>query len=165
MKVIATLINDQEIYFNNNHLSYYEINSIRKQICFIQQNDYLPNSTIYNYLISANDNDPTILLNNIDKYNLIDLFNLMNLSLSTTIEDNGRNISIGQKQFIFIMKLFAFDYSLVLLDEVFENINPTQLEKIICILNKHLENKIVIEVSHQSNYIFNSKKINCEEYR
>lgn len=165
MKIIATLINDQEIYFNNNHLSYYEINSIRKQICFIQQNDYLPNSTIYNYLISANDNDPTILLNNIDKYNLLDFFNLMDLSLSTKIEDDGKNLSVGQKQFIFIMKLFAFDYSLVLLDEVFENINAIQLEKIIHILNRYLENKIVIEISHQNNYIFNSKNINCEEYR
>lgn len=165
MKIIATLVNDQEIYFNNNHLLHYEINSIRKQICFIQQNDYLPNSTIYNYLISTNDNDPTILLNNIDKYNLLDLFNFMNLNLSTTIEDNGKNLSLGQKQFIFIMKLFAFEYSLVLLDEVFENINAIQLEKIIHILSKHLKNKIVIEISHQSNYIFNSKEINCEEYR
>lgn len=165
MKIMATLIDVEDIYYNEKNINLYYLSSIREEVCYIGNSEYLPSGTIYNYLISSNKNNPKILLENLEKYNLLELFNQMNLSLSKNIENGGENLSSGQKQFISLMRLFSFDPSLVLLDESFENIDEKILSNVIPKLKKYLSKKLVVEVSHNNNYIFDGKEINCELFK
>lgn len=162
MKIISLLIYQNSIYFNDQNIINCNLNQLKKQICYISSNEYLPSCTLYQYLISANDNNPKYLLKNYEKYNLGILLEYMNLELNNNICDDGKNLSIGQKQFIYLLKIFAQDPSLVLLDEIFENIDLNFKEILFPILKDYLENKITIEVSHQNNYIFEGKEIDNE---
>ena len=162
MKIISLLIYQNEIYFNNQNVLNYSLETLRKQICYISTNEYLPSCTIYQYLISSNDNDPNYLLQNYEKYNLGILLEYMNLELNHNIEDNGKNLSLGQKQFIYLLKIFASNPSLVLLDETFENIDINFKKILFPILKDYLQNKVTIEVSHQNNYVFEGREINIE---
>ncbi|MBR2022114.1 MAG: ATP-binding cassette domain-containing protein, partial [Mycoplasmataceae bacterium] len=123
------------------------------------------NGTVFEYLTSNDKIKKDNLLINIEKYKLLDLFEKLNLNLHTNIEDNCKNLSFGQKQFISIMRLFTFDYSLILLDEVFENFEDNFLKQLFLILKNHLKNKIVIEVSHRKNYLFKSNSIDCNLFK
>lgn len=165
LKLISTVILDNKIYFNDKPINYYDLNSIRNQICFITNNETLPNGTVFEYLTSNDKIKKDNLLINIEKYKLLDLFEKLNLNLHTNIEDNCKNLSFGQKQFISIMRLFTFDYSLILLDEVFENFEDNFLKQLFLILKNHLKNKIVIEVSHRKNYLFKSNSIDCNLFK
>ena len=162
IKILSTLIFSKNLSFNNKSLDYYDINSLREQVCYISNNEYLPTATVYEFLISSNKNNPDILLGNIEKYNLLTLFENMDVKLSTKIDEGGKNLSSGQKQFVTLMKLFSFNPSLILLDEAFENIDQDNLKLIFDQLRIHLKNKIVIEVSHRKNYLYKGKEIDCE---
>lgn len=162
MKIISLLIYQNEIYFNDQNILNCSLETLRKQICYISTNEYLPSCTIYQYLVSSNDNDPNYLLQNYEKYNLGILLEYMNLELNHNIEDGGKNLSLGQKQFIYLLKIFACHPSLVLLDETFENIDTNFKKILFPILKDYLQNKITIEVSHQNNYVFEGREINCE---
>ena len=164
MKIVSLLIYQDEIYINNKHLLNLNIDKLRQQICYISSNEYLPNCTIYEYLTSLNNNNSDILIKNYELYNLRTLFEYMNLKLSSVIEDNGKNLSLGQKQFIYILKLFSVNSSLILLDEVFENIDIEFKNKLFPILKKYFNKRIVIETSQQNNNIFKGKEINCEYF-
>ena len=158
MKIISTLITSQKIEINGNNIDFYNLDSLRNQICFISNNDFLPHGTIYDFLRSQNC-DSKLLLSNIEKYKLLDFFEMLGLSLHQHIEDGGNNFSAGQKQFISLMKIFSQDYSLFLFDESFENMDNEIIKKLFPILKKYLEDKIVIEISHRNNYIFKGKEI------
>ena len=165
LKIISTLIMNQEVYFNGNHIDYYNLESIRNKVCLVSNDVYLPSCTIYDYLVNQNKSNRHYLLKNIDTYKLLKVFEKMNLNLNTKIDDGGKNLSSGQKQFISIMKIFSNDYSVILFDESFENIDNEILKIIFPKLKKYLENKIVVEVSHRKNYLFNKKEVNCELFK
>ena len=165
LKIISTLIMNQEVYFNGNHIDYYNLESIRNKVCLVSNDVYLPSCTIYDYLVNQNKSNRDYLLKNIDTYKLLKVFEKMNLNLNTKIDDGGKNLSSGQKQFISIMKIFSNDYSVILFDESFENIDNEILKIIFPKLKKYLENKIVVEVSHRKNYLFNKKEVNCELFK
>lgn len=162
MKIISLLIYQNNIYFNDQNIINFDLNQIRKEICYISLNEYLPSCTLYQYLVYSNDNNPDYLLQNYDKYQLGILLEKMNLDLHNNIEDNGKNLSIGQKQFISILKIFASNHSIVLFDEAFENIDNEFKKILFPILEDYLKNKITMEVSHQNNYIFDGKEIDIE---
>ena len=89
----------------------------------------------------------------------------MNLQLSDQLDENANNLSAGQKQFISLIKLFANNYSLVLLDEALENLDLNILEKIKPLLQEHLHDALVLEISHRQNYLFDAKELNCEQFK
>lgn len=164
LKLISSLIINSNIYYNDKNIEYYDIESLRNNICLVSNNEYLPYGSIYDYL-SSNKENTNLLLANIEKYKLLDLFELMNLNFHTLIEEGGRNLSSGQKQFISLMKIFSSNYSLVLLDEAFENMDKKIIDQIFSKLRIYLKEKIVIEISHQKNYLFNEREINCELFK
>lgn len=165
LKIFATIINVDNISFNNKLIDYYNLDKLRKNICYISNNEFIPYSTIYQYLTCNIQSSINILLSNIDKYKLLNLFEKMNLSLHQVIDEYGKNISAGQKQFISLMKLFSSNYSLILLDEAFENLDEDIIELLFPILKDLLEDKIVIEVSHRKTYLFDAMEVNCERFK
>lgn len=165
MKILSTLITDQEIKINNKNIELLDISSIRKEIMFLENNIFLPNTTIFYFLTNNDNKNKQILLNNIEKYNLLIFFDEMNLSLNYKIENNGKNLSLGQRQFINLMKLFSSEYSVVFLDEAFDNLNNDIYFKLKRILEVYLESKIIFEISHNNLYLYSGKEFNCEFFQ
>ncbi|NQZ66086.1 MAG: hypothetical protein HRT99_02585 [Mycoplasmatales bacterium] len=79
------------------------------------------------------------------------------------IENNASNISSGQRQIIMLLRLFAFDYELILLDEAFENIDLKKT-KLLGKMIKDFQKGLIIEVSHSKKFITNAKELNIEKF-
>ena len=112
------------------------------------------------------------LRENIDPYNLhkdkeikeileeIKNENLLNdIDLNYQIEDNGKNLSIGEKQIICICRAILNKNKIIILDEVTSNMDY-QFELLIQkIFEKEFKNCTTIIVSHRINFLMKCDKI------
>lgn len=166
LKIIAALINVETVSYNGKLVDYYNLDHLRSQICYISNHEYMPSCTIYQYLTNNLQANIKVFLENVDRFALLDLFEMMNLQLADHLDDGGKNLSAGQKQFVSLMKIFASDYSLVLLDEAFENLDLNILNALLPVLQKCLAKTLVLEISHRKNYLFtDAKELDCEQFK
>lgn len=164
MNIISTLYLNNNVYYNDLNVDVINLESLRNQICYINSNNIFPECSIYEFILNNKKENINFFIEKYNKYNLSKLFEKMNIALEDKILNNGENLSISQKQFIALMKIFSNDYSVVLLDEVFENLDKEIKNNLIEIFKEDLKRKIVLEISHGNNYIFSGKEINCEEF-
>lgn len=125
----------------------------------------LYSSSIYisqnNNLLNMSVKDNIKLDSNIDNEKLETIIKICNINipLDMMIEDNGFNISGGEKAKIIIARSLVKDYSIYLYDEIFNEIDKKGREDILKKVLSYLEDKIVIIVSHHK---LNCKLINRE---
>jgi bacteriocin exporter and processing endoprotease C39 len=62
-------------------------------------------------------------------------------------------LSSGQRQIINLLKLFCFDYDLILFDEAFENISSDVFPDIKKAILEVQPQALFIEISHNKHYI------------
>lgn len=79
--------------------------------------------------------------------------------LEMNIEENGSNLSSGEKQLICICRAILRKSKVVILDEATSNIDVVTEQKIQHLLNTQLEGSTVLTVAHRLNTIMNSQKI------
>ncbi|TPE57782.1 ATP-binding cassette domain-containing protein [[Mycoplasma] falconis] len=120
--------------------------------------NFLANDIVLNNICLGIKSYEQTFLNNYQKYKLEDIFKEFNLSLITKIENNGENLSSGQKQLIFIMRLFIKKYKLILLDEAFENIKNVVFIKLKQFILAYQNNAFILEVSHNKKFITKANK-------
>ncbi len=92
-------------------------------------------------------------MQNYKLFELNSLFNYFGLNLSDNIEQNGDNLSSGQKQFLMLMQLFNNKYDLILLDECFENISLEILPELTKRICGYQSQAIFIEISHSNRFV------------
>ena len=145
-----------KILINDINMKNIDKSFLRNQI-FLSGNEWLPNVPFKEFL--ADDNEKfQLLLKNFKKYKIDQMLIDNNIDISLDIVNNGSQFSMGQKKIIAILPLFAQKYSLLLLDEIFDNIdiqNSKILSKAILGFQK---NSIIINISHNNKNIFNFKK-------
>ena len=164
LKNIKFLNNFQgEIKINNFGHNLINKKIYRDNVIYISSNEYFPNITIFEYITNLNKNSIKSFKENLISLNLDDILKNLDIDLNLKMENNASNLSSGQKQLITILKLFTKKYSLILLDEAFENIDKNNLKIIIEKINK-FQNCLKIEVSHSKKYLTFGRKINIEKF-
>lgn len=148
-----------------NDIDFDSINLINYQSknILINSSSHLPDVSFLEYITSNNENYKNELNKNIQKYGLYKIFEEMNFNLNGSIISNGSNLSSGQKQLLLLLKLFARKYDLIMLDEAFENINPSNCELLKKAIKKYQEEALFIEISHNKNYLFKTKEVCFEK--
>ena len=79
--------------------------------------------------------------------------------LDLKIEENGNNLSSGEKQLICISRAILRKSKVVILDEATSNIDIITEQGIQSLINSSLTNCTVLTVAHRLNTIMNSTKI------
>lgn len=79
--------------------------------------------------------------------------------LNTIIEENSNNISGGQKQKIAIFRALLKESDVLVLDEPTSALDSISIDELESILNKVKENRIVIIVSHNKNFMSYNKEV------
>ena len=136
-------IDDNTIYIGNKDINLVDIN---KYITYISQNERLFNDTLYNNIVLNNKTDK---LNEIMKLTKLDeVLKRRNIKLDTIIEENGSNLSLGERQKIIISRALIKNNPILILDEALSGIdNEEEYEIIKNILNK-FSDKTIIYISH-----------------
>ena len=151
LKIILKYLSDYEgeIYLNNINIKDISNDNILSNFTYVSQNSYLNNDTLKNNIIYGRN------ITESDYEEIIHLCNLDNLRDSKIernnfiIEDNGFNISGGEKQKIILGRSLLKDSNYLILDEALSEVG---LDEEINIINKILlkyKEKTIIYVSHK----------------
>lgn len=138
---------------NEIEISQYDKKDYRNKVYLNNKNEIFPNCKILSYVSDFNEIKKRKFLNNLIKYKLQPIINHLQLDINNEIILNGENLSTGQKVVIKLLKLFSQEYKLILLDEAFDNIDKLLAKKIINKIKSFQKDAVIIEISHQNNYI------------
>lgn len=140
-------VSKNKIVIDNIDINDYKEETIRKNISYISQNEILFTDTIYNNLKTDNSIiDEDIL--EISKTCEIDEFT-NDLGLNMLIEENGYNLSGGEKQRIILGRTLLKPFQILLIDEGLNQMDVNLERRILKkIFEKH-KDKLIIIISHR----------------
>ncbi|XP_075591130.1 putative export ATP-binding/permease protein RC1073 [Dermatophagoides farinae] len=140
-----------EILVCGQNISDVSINSLRNKIAVIPQQAYLFNGSLRENLLFGN-NEAAITDNDIDKVvNSLELQSLVKKigGYDAIIEENGSNLSGGEKQLLSIIRCALKNPSIVLIDEVTTFLDKINENKVLEVIKKFCEDKTMIVVTHE----------------
>lgn len=150
-------IKQGQILIDKKDISNYSLAALRSKIGVMQQDVYLFNDTIFANITL---NNPEItrekVLETLDFLGCRDLILRYKKGLDHVLEENGKNLSAGERQLISFARTICKDPLLILLDEATANID-TKTESIIqSSLDKIKGKYTLIVVAHRLSTIQNS---------
>ena len=166
-KLIAGFIEVKrnKIFIGNIDLNDLNLWNVREQVTYVSQNEYLFNNSIYENINIKKIQDKN-KLRDIAKCMLIDEITSKNKSgYNMILEENGSNISGGERQRIILARTFLKNSSIYILDETFSEINVKKERIILQNIFERFKDKTIIVISHRfdNNDLFDEVH-NLEEY-
>ena len=152
----STLLKMIKNYYPNNqvYLNDISINNINKttlnKICYVSQNEILFTDTLYNNIIMNRKVEQNKFINVTKMFHIDEIIKDNMLGYNSLIEENGFNISGGEKQRIVLARTFIVESDVILIDEGLSQIDENLERIIIKNILKNFKNKIIILVTHRT---------------
>ena len=140
------------ILIDGQNLKDFDSETIINHISYVPQNSKLFKRTIHDNLVYGTNYDLKKLENKLKQLNLNYFINQFKNGLKTNVGRNGDNISGGQKQIIYILRVIFQDKPILLMDEPTSSFD-TYYKSIIINLLKVIKNKTLIIVTHDNDLI------------
>jgi ABC-type multidrug transport system fused ATPase/permease subunit len=128
-----------------------DLNSYRKNIALVNQNNKLFNRTILENIKYGNSSVTKNQIENIMKKYQLD--NILNIDINKNAGINGDNLSGGQKQIVLLLRAYFSNKKIILLDEPTSAIDQKYNRIIINFIKELSKNKTVLIVSHDNNIL------------
>ena len=138
-----------KVYIGNTDLNDINKWNLREQVTYVSQDEYLFSESLYMNINMKKVRDKNKLID-ISKCMLLDeIANKNSSGYNMLLEENGSNISGGERQRVILARTFLKNSSVYILDETFSEIN-VEKERIILqnIFNK-FKDKTIIVISHR----------------
>ncbi|NUU96196.1 hypothetical protein XO10_07970 [Marinitoga sp. 1135] len=133
--------------------------SILNKTAYMNQNDYIFKESIYENISLGRDIDKK------EVERILQILDLKDFDLDYELEENGKNISGGQKSRILLARtLIAKEKEVILLDEPLTGVDKKTKQKILDRLNEFFKNKIAIISTHDDDITKLGKIIDIEKY-
>ncbi len=150
-------INAGEILIDDVDIRVYDLNTLRRQISIMQQDNYLFTDTIMNNLKYGNskmtDKDVIKICKKLDLDSWINEFDK---GYYTVLENHGNTLSDGQRQLISYIRILINDPKILVLDEATSKIDVKTESIIQKKINALLKDKTTITIAHRLSTIVNS---------
>lgn len=140
-------IKNNSIFINNVDINDYEMRAIKDNILYLSQNEILFNDTLYNNLIF--DNSDCSKLNMISDMCCLREIMDSNLGFNMLIEENGFNLSGGEKQRIVLARTLLKPFEILIIDEGLSQVDVNLERKILKNIFKKFSDKTIIMISHR----------------
>ncbi len=142
------------ILIDGRDLSSISTRSYRKLMTPVLQDPFLFRGTVLENIIFV---DPGItrehVLELISRFGLADIFSSLPQGIDTNVGEMGRNLSEGQRQAVSILRAFARDPEILILDEPTSQIDPYSEKLIIEALREFVKEKTLILITHRFSMI------------
>jgi ATP-binding cassette subfamily B protein len=150
-KIMAKYIDVEygHVYINNIDINDYNLWSIRENITYSSQNEFLFNDSIYNNLNIKNTRDEEIR----DTCNLMlvdEIYKKRNSDINMLLDENASNLSGGERQRVILARTFLKKSNIYILDESFSEIDKDREKIILKNIFKKYKDKTIIVISHKS---------------
>ncbi|MBQ7136801.1 MAG: peptidase domain-containing ABC transporter [Bacilli bacterium] len=167
-KILMKFLNIErdKVFIDNKDINDYNVMDIRREICYIGQNENLFSDTIYNNIVLDRDVDYDKFLNIADITKVDEIVKKNVLSYEMLLEENGFNISGGEKQRIILARSLLKESSIYVLDEALNQVDVEKEREILKNVFNYLDGKTVIYISHRfDNSDMFDNKINMEKIK
>lgn len=154
--LINLLIGMEKRYSGNIRIGGIDIRSrsldLRNSICYISQSDRLFNGTLEeNIKLFCDSYTYAEIKNIVEKLKLKDIFSQRREDLKVRIVDNGSNFSSGQKQRLYLLRMFLKKYKIIIVDEPTSNLDENTSMSIFQEIKK-IESTVLI-ITHNEKMI------------
>ncbi len=137
-----------EILINNDKYHFYSTALLRKSILLVSNEDVLFNDTLgFNISFDYNTN-PSKVLSLAREIGFYDFIAEKPEGLDYIINEQGRNLSTGQRKKILMMRALMSDAEIIILDETLSGIDKASKEKIELFINSQTDRSFII-ISHE----------------
>lgn len=155
-KVLSLLYapNLGDIFINGEKFNFYNQTALRKKILLISNEDMLFNDTLGYNMSFCYDSGTSEVLALAKEIGLYDFINEKEEGIDFIINEQGRNLSTGQRKKILMMRAFLSQAELLILDETLSGIDRQSRESIERYINQQINRSIII-ISHEPLNIVN----------
>ena len=162
-KILAGTLNTKNniINYNNYDINKYNINALKKDICYISSNEKLFTTSVYNNIVLDKEINPDEFYSNAKLCMVDEFIDKKNLAYDTLIEENGFNFSGGEKQRIILARSLLKDSNIYILDEALNQVDIDKERNILINLFNKYPNKTFIYISHR----FHNKDLFDKKYK
>lgn len=150
MKLLIDLheIQKGEILVDNINIKKIDTSYLRSKIVYINQRTTLFNRSILsNMLYGTNKNEQNVI-DILNKYDLMIVFNKLPNSIHTNAGVNGNNLSLGMQKVTMIIRGVLKDGLIYAFDEPLTSLDAETRKKVIKLLMGELNNKTLIVITH-----------------
>ena len=154
-----------KIQIGENDIKDINLWSLREQITYVSQDEYIFNDTLYENLNIRNTRDKNKIYD-ISKCMLLDEIVSKNASgYNMILDENASNISGGERQRVILTRAFLKNSNIYILDESFSEINVDKERIILTNIFQRFKEKTIIVISHRfDNNDLYDKVCNLEDY-
>ena len=149
-KILTKQINDYKgkVIIDNTNIKNLCLNDIRNNICFVSQNEIIFTDTILNNItlfkeVAKKELEKVIRITGIDKF-----LKEKNISLNFLLEENGHNISGGERQRILLARALLQNKKILILDETTNGIDTLSEENIVRKVKEEYDVTLIL-ISHR----------------
>jgi subfamily B ATP-binding cassette protein HlyB/CyaB len=137
-----------DILINNEKQFFYNVPSLRKKILLVSNEDILFNDSIGFNITFDHHADIAGVLNLAREVGLYDFIVDKEDGLEFIVNEQGRNLSTGQRKKVLMMRALFSSADVLILDETFSGIDKESMEKIENYINNQTDRAFII-VSHE----------------
>jgi len=145
-------IKKNNIFINNIDINDIKESSIKNNICYVSQNEYIFNDTIKNNILLYKNVSNKELRKVLKVTELDKILKNKNIDLNYILEENGHNLSGGERQKILLARTLLRKIDFIIFDETTSEID-TETERKILNNIKTEYNKTMILISHRESNI------------
>ena len=144
------------VSINNIDINHYHLDVIRRNIVYVSSLETLFTDTIYNNIVLGRDIAKDKFLEITEITGVDDIIS-KDLGYQQLLEENGSNLSNGERQRIILARSLVNDGDIYIFDEVFSQIDSEKTKLIMRKMFTYLSGKTVIVISHRfsENKLFN----------
>ena len=152
------------IFIDSKDINDYNLWTLRENITYVSQDEILFTDSIMNNLIIKNTCDEE-KIDNVCRDTLVDeIVNSRNTDYNMLLEENGTNISGGERQRVILARALLKESKIYIFDESFSEIDVDRERKIVSNIMKDYKDKTFIVISHRNdNNDLYDKVINLKE--
>lgn len=148
------------ILVNQQQLEDLSEDSIRDNIAIVSQEPILFNESIFDNLTLWNTNIQKSRVEELCKeVNLDSFIKSLPDGYKTVLSEGGKNLSVGQRQRLALVRALLKNTRIILLDEVMASQDAISRDKLLKLINQIKRYHLVIMVEHRLNNIVDSEKI------
>ncbi|RYJ51492.1 ATP-binding cassette domain-containing protein [Flavobacterium petrolei] len=159
-KVLTTLYhpNSGSILINEREKKFYNDDKMRDKILLVTNEDTLFNDTIQNNIILGKEISVEAILDIAKQINFYDFIASKDDGLDFIINENGKNLSTGQRKKILLLRALFSQAELIILDEVLSGMDIESRNKIETMIDEdHTKTYIIISHEPITNINFSKK--------
>ncbi len=141
-------VDDGMIMIDGQDINKHNLDSLRKQICYVNQNSKLFNMSIYDNISYSNDLTKEDIDRLISKMGLQGIFAGLTDGLNTSAGVNGDKLSGGQKQIVHLLRAIGKKNKIIIMDEPTAAIDVQNREIVLKAIRDLSKGKTLILITH-----------------